>query len=170
EFRDEDVDWLLAVGSSSRLPAGTTLIRQGVPGDALFVVLEGQLVVETEGGQRLALLGAGELVGELSFLDSRPPIASVRALRDTALLVLPVRRMLARLRTDVGFASRFYRGLGVFLADRLRETDLQLLSGAEAQGAEQGAGSEEIIAELLDKLDLAAARFELISRRLLGAH
>ncbi len=72
-----------------RLPAGKWLFREGVEGDALYVVSAGRLDVisEASGAPRLlAVLGQGECVGELSLLCGAPRSASVRARRDSVLV------------------------------------------------------------------------------------
>ena len=48
QLSDADVDWLATQGKRSRLPRGTVLIREGVPVDTLYIVLEGELAVVSE--------------------------------------------------------------------------------------------------------------------------
>src|ERR1700722_18952146 len=79
---DSDIDWLAAHGSALRLSPGQTLVYEGQAIDSLFVVLDGHLAVNA-GATHVATLLAGEVVGEISFVDSRPPLATVTAL-DTA--------------------------------------------------------------------------------------
>ena len=59
------------------------LIEQGVPVDSVFILLDGRLAVwlrPRHGPEReIARLNAGEIVGEMSFVDARPPSATVRA-------------------------------------------------------------------------------------------
>ncbi len=60
--------------------AGTVLIREGVPVGTLYILLEGHLRVVLEGsGRQIASLEVGEIVGEMSFIDARPPSATVHA-------------------------------------------------------------------------------------------
>jgi len=61
---------------------GTHLIEQGKAADFLYFVLDGAFVVYTPTAPRIAVLKAGEVVGEISFVDSRPPVAGVRAEAD----------------------------------------------------------------------------------------
>ena len=71
-LEDSDVEWLAANGAALRLTQGEELVHEGRPIDSLFVVLDGQLAVQA-GGTRVATLLTGEVVGEISFVDSRPP-------------------------------------------------------------------------------------------------
>jgi bacteriocin-type transport-associated protein len=163
---DSDVDWLVAHGTRRTCPPGTVLIHEGRPIEELFIVLDGRLSVTLAagGGAEIARLGAGEVLGELSFLDSRPPAATVTAIETAAVLGVPRVRLEEKLREDAAFAARFYRALGVFLASRLRQSQQRLGYGAAgASGEEVG---EELDPGVLDGIALAGARFEWLLRRL----
>jgi CRP/FNR family transcriptional regulator, cyclic AMP receptor protein len=81
EFSDRDFDWLLTAGRRKTVSADDVLIRQGEPIDALYVLLAGTLAVQVGSDRRqIAQLSAGEIVGEMSFIDARPPSATVRAI------------------------------------------------------------------------------------------
>ena len=95
---------------------------EGQPADSLFFVLDGEFVVSTRMAPRIAVLQAGEVVGEISFVDSRPPTASVTALMESRVGAIPRPLLASKLKEDPGFASRFYRALAMFMADRLRTT------------------------------------------------
>src|SRR5690242_21868642 len=66
-----------------------TLFTAGDPGDGFYLVDQGLLkvnVVSPAGSERiLAILGAGDLVGELAIIDGAPRSASVTAIRETRL-------------------------------------------------------------------------------------
>jgi len=72
-----------------RLAPQQMLFIAGDPGDGCYQVEEGLLKVvapSPSGGDRiLAILGPGELVGELSMIDGLPRSASVSALRESKL-------------------------------------------------------------------------------------
>ncbi|HEY1067108.1 MAG TPA: cyclic nucleotide-binding domain-containing protein, partial [Pirellulales bacterium] len=150
-----------------RLAAGATLISQGVPIDAIYILLEGMLEVTSPGMVgRAVRLGVGEVVGEISLLDRRPPTATVKAA--TGCHVLAVRRddLTAKIAEDEGFAARFYQALAVFLAHRLRNTYQQLGYGKNALDEDQEFEGE-LSAEVLDTMHLAATRFDRALQRLL---
>ena len=120
QLNDTDVDWMTETGHKKAVPAGTALIRQGQPIDSLYIVLDGLLsVTDTRLGSReLAQLGAGEMVGEMSFVDAGPPGATVTALQDSVVLAIPRSQLWTKLEQDLGFAARFYRAIATFLSDR----------------------------------------------------
>jgi CRP-like cAMP-binding protein len=163
QLTDSDVDWLAAQGRRARLPRGSVLIREGVPVESLYIVLDGELVVVQEQTAReIARLGAGEIVGEMSFIDARPPSATVRALTDVVVYTVSKQRLQLGLDENVGFAARFYRAVATFLSDRVRKAT------ALEQGMDPDA-ADELDDSVLDNVDRAGARFHDLSRRLLDA-
>ena len=69
------------------LPAGHTLMHQGELGREAFVIVDGTAVVRRN-GRKVAELGPGSAVGELSLLDRGERTATVEALTDLEVLVL----------------------------------------------------------------------------------
>jgi CRP/FNR family transcriptional regulator, cyclic AMP receptor protein len=67
--------------------AGTTLVREGEPGDEFFVLLDGQADVRRD-GELLAQLGPGQSFGELALLDPGPRAADVVVTSDATIAVL----------------------------------------------------------------------------------
>ena len=57
---------------------GERVLRTGLSGGALYVIIEGEAVVRIDGQER-AWFGPGEFFGELSVLLDEPPNADVEA-------------------------------------------------------------------------------------------
>jgi CRP-like cAMP-binding protein len=140
------------------------IIQQGVPVDSVFILIDGQLLVYS-GAVEITKLQAGEIVGEVSFVDSRPPSANVKAVVDSRVLAVPNGALRAKLQKDLGFASRFYLSLAGFLADRLRDANARLTGSATgAEGNEDD--HDELEGDLLENIALASTRFDMIVKRL----
>jgi predicted acylesterase/phospholipase RssA/CRP-like cAMP-binding protein len=72
-----------------RIGAGEWLFREGDPGDAMYVVRAGRLeVVDEATSAVIRELGRGDALGELALLTQSPRSASVRAGRESDLLVI----------------------------------------------------------------------------------
>lgn len=170
ELSDDDLDWLIANATQEEIRAGTVLIQEGAPIDALYIVISGTLIVSVEaiGGKTVAKLSSGEVVGEMSFVDERPPSATVKAAEHSLVLSIPRQKLADKLQQDVGFASRFYRALAIFLSDRLRGTVSRLGYGQESTFDENAPSDSNYDPHLLDNLDLADRRFNWLIRRLRG--
>ena len=160
---DEDLEWLIENGSAKQLQEGDYLLRQGIPVEAMYFLLTGTLSVELEKPQprQLAEIESGEVVGEISLLDSRPSTASIRALDESLLLEIRHDALKPKLETDLGLQARLYKSLGMFLAQRMRSTILTLGYG-EDRSEEDEEEIDEIEPQLLDGIERAAKRFELM--------
>ncbi|MGB5079605.1 MAG: cyclic nucleotide-binding domain-containing protein [Burkholderiales bacterium] len=93
ELSEADCRVLAALVHAGRLKDGEIVCEEGKADNRLHMVLRGALGValrEPDGSWRnLHVKTAGELVGELSFLDGMPHYAALRALGDTEILSLP---------------------------------------------------------------------------------
>lgn len=164
-LHDTDIDWLVNAGAAKTFGTHEPLIEQGIPNQTLYILLDGSVAVSTAGKQ-VAVLGVGEVLGEISLLDSRPPNATVQPLRTTCALAVPFWKLQAKLKSDPAFAGRFYRALAVFLAQRMRAT---MLSMSKPQGQDLDEDVEladEIDPEVLERITLAEARFRHLMERL----
>jgi CRP-like cAMP-binding protein len=91
DLSEEDLDQLYQMVETISIQPGELLFEEGSPGDALYVILDGELeVIKRQGGQDvvLAVRGAGEFIGEMSLLEQAPRSASVRTLREGRLLII----------------------------------------------------------------------------------
>jgi small-conductance mechanosensitive channel/CRP-like cAMP-binding protein len=91
ESLDGDQMRALAAANPERMyAAGEQVVRQGDAGDSMFVILSGRVEVTTREGDlppvRLAVLGPGDYVGEMSLMTGAARVATVTTLEETRLL------------------------------------------------------------------------------------
>jgi flavin reductase (DIM6/NTAB) family NADH-FMN oxidoreductase RutF len=84
----EILDAIMAAGEERSYEPEETVVREGEPGDELFVILEGEARIERSGNP-LATFGPGELFGEIAVLDGRPRSADVVAVTSLRCLTVP---------------------------------------------------------------------------------
>lgn len=156
---DDDIAWIARTGMRHHVKAGETLIREGVFANSIIIILEGECIVTAKTAGEIARLGVGEIVGEMSFVDSAPPSATVTAERDSLILLLDKAAVLQKLEGDMAFGCRFYRALAIFLADRLRATVRRFGYGTQDRLDAPLDAPDELDAEVLDRVSDAGERF-----------
>ena len=77
---------LLAHVRTRSLEAGTIVFNAGDPGDALYIVADGDVAVLDSRGQTLAMIGAGDVFGEMALLDGTTRKATVKTMTTSTLL------------------------------------------------------------------------------------
>jgi CRP/FNR family transcriptional regulator, cyclic AMP receptor protein len=169
QLTDSDVEWLANNGKRAKVLQGTELIKYGTRIDIVYIVLEGSMQVRTERGVQLAHVAAGDILGEMSLVDSSPTVASVLAEQDSWVLAVPKQLLVDKLKQDLGFAARFYHALALFMADRMRNTIQRMGYGKnEAVDGEAATDTDELEPDVLDNVHLAGARFERMLKQLQG--
>ncbi|MGP1674447.1 MAG: Crp/Fnr family transcriptional regulator [Candidatus Limnocylindrales bacterium] len=91
---------------SRRFRRGEVIFHLGDPGDALFVIVSGEVKIslpsETGDEAILATLGPGAVFGELALLDGAPRSASATAISAAETVVLPRDRFRELIATETG--------------------------------------------------------------------
>ncbi|MGE3302285.1 MAG: Crp/Fnr family transcriptional regulator [Hyphomonadaceae bacterium] len=165
---------LAGEGAVVQLQPGAQLFAKGAPGDALYVVLEGEIEVSvaTEGGRsvRMAALAPGALIGEMAVLDGGVRSADATAVRRTRLLRIARQAALDALTAEPAALL----AIVAEMSRRLREADGALedaalldLGGRLARLLLSEAGDGEIVA--LAQTELArriGASREKVNRKL----
>jgi CRP/FNR family cyclic AMP-dependent transcriptional regulator len=120
---DEAAAALRSSMSENRLRRGEVLFHEGDPGDKLYIVTDGKVKLgrtSSDGRENLlAILGPGQMFGELSLFDPGPRSATVTAVTETTFLSLSHDDLLLWLEGRPGVSL----GLLTQLAGRLRKTN-----------------------------------------------
>lgn len=105
--------------------AGEFLLREGDESNQLYFLNEGTMAVIKRKGDKENQIGtiySGELVGEMSFLDNEPRSASVKAITDCQLTVIPR----DKLEKYISRQPSWYRALVKTLVSRLRKANSRI--------------------------------------------
>jgi CRP/FNR family transcriptional regulator, cyclic AMP receptor protein len=121
---DGDTAELLAAALTTRaVVRGHIVFEEGDPGDRLFIVLDGKMKISraaADGRENLlAVLGPGEMFGELSLFDPGERTATASAVTDSTLASLDHDDLRPLLLDQPGVAVQLLRAL----AQRLRRTN-----------------------------------------------
>lgn len=126
DLDDADLQAVLPRLRERRLRRGEVLFREGDPGNEMYLIRSGQVViskhVKGRVDQVLASMGPGEFFGEMSLIDRQPRSATIQADRDCLLLSLDPDSLERLMKTNPRASTAiFYRMLQVFIK-RLRES------------------------------------------------
>ncbi|HEX8218523.1 MAG TPA: ATP-binding protein [Chloroflexia bacterium] len=86
---EREMDLLVRMAEPATVKAGQVLMEEGTPGDALYVIIDGEMEVIKRSGKQSLVLGVrktGEVLGEMALIEQVPRMATVRALRDSQVL------------------------------------------------------------------------------------
>lgn len=106
-----------------------TIVAEGSLGDALFLILSGQVAVH-RGAQTFATLSGGEFFGEMSLVEPAPRSATVTSMSATFLFRLPHDALRQLISDDPSSASVLLVQVVKTLSDRLRRAN-QMLSSVD---------------------------------------
>lgn len=101
------------------------IIKQGQPGDCMYVVQDGmvEIVKETDRGEvLLALRGKGEFFGEMAIFEGVSRMATVRAIGEARVLTIDKRNFLQRIHEDPSLAFRLVQTMSA----RIRELSVEV--------------------------------------------
>lgn len=140
DLNDTDLLKIEGLGERKKYQAGSTILREGEAGTAMFIIIAGKIkVVRTDDGGSeviLAIFGEGEFFGEMALLDGHTRSATVVTMVDTELFILN--------QDDVFQLLHDYPAIAISLlkefAVRLRQANTQIkgLSLKDAAGRVAG--------------------------------
>lgn len=109
------------------VPPGTYLFREGDLGDAMYVVLQGDIEIEksSKNGSevRVAVLGPRDWFGEMSIIDVQKRSATVLAASPATLIRITPRDLDRLYRTDVKTYALIILNMAREMSRRLRVAD-----------------------------------------------
>lgn len=131
------------VALESSTGKGVTLFREGDDGDALIVILEGEVQV-TRRGVELARLGKHTVLGEMSLVgEGEVRSATATAITDVKTLTIPSKRVQKMLRSDSVAALKVVANLAQVMSKRLAAINERLVT-MSGGGTPTGKKKEEL--------------------------
>jgi CRP/FNR family cyclic AMP-dependent transcriptional regulator len=104
-----------------RFDAGKVVFREGDPGDAVYVVLDGKVDLRVN-GQLVETVGPGGILGEMALIEQAPRVASATARTGCDLLPISETRFMSMIQQTPHFALQIMK----VMASRLRRMNVRL--------------------------------------------
>ncbi|HPO12454.1 MAG TPA: cyclic nucleotide-binding domain-containing protein [Candidatus Hydrogenedentes bacterium] len=118
----EDVARIFARGSTREYEEGEVVFQKGQPGAEMFVILGGEIRI-FDGEQEIALLGRGDMFGEMALVSNEPRSAGAAATCTTSLLELSLDDLKKDLPREVSL--QLLVNIIITLSDRLRRANAE---------------------------------------------
>ncbi|MEE9561664.1 MAG: cyclic nucleotide-binding domain-containing protein [Thermoanaerobaculia bacterium] len=127
-----EINFLASLSKEERLKPGQVIFSEGEPGDKMYVVLDGEVMISKlipgVGEEALAFLARGDYFGEMALIDRLPRSAEAKAHSEGALVLSIPRDVLEGILNIQKVSSvRLLRLLSSLVAHRLRESDDRLV-------------------------------------------
>jgi serine/threonine protein phosphatase PrpC len=116
---------VLSIATTRTYPAGREIVVEGQPGEELFVVIRGRVVIE-KNGVEIAELRAGGHFGEMGLIDNAPRSATVRATEPTRTMVISRSDLMNLMKRESILAVKLLWSFVQVLSDRLRVANSEL--------------------------------------------
>jgi len=129
-----EISVLSSLSRERRLRAGEVLFREGDPGDAMYVVLEGKVRISKQipgvGEEALGILERGDYFGEMALIEHLPRSADAKAHDASGAVVLSIPKEVVDGLLDIRKVSAvgLLRILCKLVSKRLREVDDKLIT------------------------------------------
>jgi len=124
------LDLLARITQEEHHKKGTIIFRHGDPGEKLYLILEGKVRISREvpgmGEEALAILGPGQMFGEMALLDESPRSADAHVHESCHLLAVPRDSFDDLLFINKDLAYEVLWSIVRMLVTRLRETNDKL--------------------------------------------
>lgn len=117
--------WADSTQTTFTLETATNLIEEGQEGAELLLLVQGRGVVSTQRDDgkavQLSELEAGQILGDMSFLEGRPTVATVVGQAGSRWIRIPFTALESAIAADLDLAADFYAVLARKLALQLQD-------------------------------------------------
>jgi len=129
-----EINLLSSLSREKRFRPGEEIFREGDPGDAMYVVLEGKVRISKQiqgvGEEALGILERGDYFGEMALIDRQPRSADAKAHDGQGAVVLSIPKEVVDNLLDIRKVSAvgLLKLLCKLISKRLREADDKIIT------------------------------------------
>jgi len=128
-LNDAQLERLLSFLETQRVQQWSVIVKQGEPGEAMYLILDGELRARTDVGGKetiLATLGPGDFFGDMSLFDHGPRSADVVANVDSTVLKFSTASFNRLMLEAPDLAAPFLQATARTMAARIRADNKRL--------------------------------------------
>ncbi|HPA17807.1 MAG TPA: cyclic nucleotide-binding domain-containing protein [Verrucomicrobiae bacterium] len=174
-FGEEVLEELAKIARARQCQEGETLFREGDAGDSVFIIESGAVEIRKK-GRTLAVLGGGEIFGEMAFYENAPRSADAVAKAPSRLYVIGNEDFRHVILDHAREGVKFLLGNIQEMSRRLRTTSRYLITVFETGkmvgegGADAGDLSRRILARLLEDVPDATGGWVMLLNPFTGTY
>jgi len=113
---EEALRQLVEAGEIREIAEDETMLHQGSTGEAIWLLLEGELDILIDGKKVNHVSGEGKVLGEISAISQTPATATVVSRRAGSALCIPHQQLHRVIRDEPEFAATMLRSMAKYLA------------------------------------------------------
>jgi CRP/FNR family cyclic AMP-dependent transcriptional regulator len=124
DLSDPELAVIAAVADEKRLPEGTTVFLENMPGESMFIVKMGRIRIskKVDGAERVLLtLGPSDVFGEMALFDGGPRGATARVAEPSEVLIIKRSDVMALAEKEPRAVLKLVLAVGRAFVGRLRE-------------------------------------------------
>ena len=140
------------------LKKNEVLFRENDASDCMYVIKSGKIaIMKTKGSSEfvLAELGAGDMLGEMAFFDSKPRSAGAKAMVDSIVIELPFRALNAQFK----IAPEWLKAVVRTVSGHLRSANIKIKNLEKTSEDETTYFSPHMVIRLVGVLGLVTSRY-----------
>lgn len=123
---DEQIEGLRSLAAFVEFDDLQDIVRANVVSFDLYVLVDGNVEVTTEGGDIITRLKPGAIIGEYALFEDGERSATVMSNGRSKLVHLDGQRLLAHMEANPKVGMILYRNFGRTLCERLRSANIQI--------------------------------------------
>lgn len=124
DMSDPELAVVAAVADEKRLPEGTTVFLENMPGESMFIVKMGRIRIskKLEGAERvLLMLGPNDVFGEMALFDGGPRGTTARVAEPSEVLIIKRSDVMALAEKEPRAVLKLVLAVGRSFVGRMRE-------------------------------------------------
>jgi len=111
---------IAALATTRDYRGGDIIVRQYDEGSDLLIILEGAARIKSIDGETIAEFGPGSIVGEMALIDDEPRSATVTAMHDVRVAIIPSKGLHAFMDMDPEVGKTIMTNIARVLCRRMR--------------------------------------------------
>ena len=123
---ERQISEVAALASTKNFMGGDVIVRQFAKDNDLMIVLSGRARINGFSGELIAEATSGSVIGEMSLIDDKPRSATVVAVGDSTMMMIPNSKLWELMNSEPEIGKTILLNVSQILTARLRAANVAL--------------------------------------------